>query len=75
MRVGMESCCGEGWTDLLIYPPYQFKAVDMLADQFSLAGSTLLALVFAFAGTELMKRAYAKAIAEEYDFSAMATRC
>ena len=58
----------EGWTDLLIYPPYSFRATDALVTNFHLPGSTLLALVAAFAGLPLMRKAYAEAIAERYRF-------
>ncbi len=57
-----------GWTDLLIYPPYEFRAVDALITNFHLPGSTLLALVCAFAGREAVLRAYAAAIGERYRF-------
>lgn len=57
-----------GWTDLLIYPPYEFRWVDAMITNFHLPGSTLLALVMAFAGVETAKRAYAEAIGREYRF-------
>lgn len=57
-----------GWTDIFIYPPYQFRHVDRLITNFHLPGSTLLALVMAFAGPELVRRAYAEAIARRYRF-------
>jgi S-adenosylmethionine:tRNA ribosyltransferase-isomerase len=59
-----------GWrsTNLLIQPGYQFKVVDALFTNFHAPKSTLLALVYAFGGTELLKRAYAEAIAERYRF-------
>jgi S-adenosylmethionine:tRNA ribosyltransferase-isomerase len=59
---------GEGWTDIFIYPPYRFRAVDALVTNFHLPGSTLLALVYAFGGTELMRQAYRTAIDEGYRF-------
>lgn len=58
----------QGWTQLFIYPPYAFRCVDALLTNFHLPGSTLLALVIAFAGVELTRRAYAAAIAEQYRF-------
>jgi len=57
-----------GWTDILIYPPYKFAAVDALVTNFHLPGSTLLALVMAFAGREAILSAYAEAIRERYRF-------
>jgi S-adenosylmethionine:tRNA ribosyltransferase-isomerase len=57
-----------GETDLFIYPPYTFRAVDALVTNFHLPGTTLLLLVSAFAGVDLMRHAYETAIAEEYRF-------
>lgn len=57
-----------GETELYIYPPYSFKAVDALLTNFHLPRSTLLLLVGAFAGVELMEKAYQTAIAERYRF-------
>ncbi len=57
-----------GETDLYIYPPYSFRAVDALVTNFHLPRSTLLLLVSAFAGSELMREAYNTAIAERYRF-------
>jgi len=59
---------GTGGTDLFIYPPYRFKAVDVLLTNFHLPGSTLLALVFAFAGREATLAAYQQAIDRRYRF-------
>lgn len=59
-------CHGE--TDIFIYPPYQFKAVDALQTNFHLPCSTLMMLVSAFAGRELIMEAYAKAVEEHYRF-------
>jgi S-adenosylmethionine:tRNA ribosyltransferase-isomerase len=58
----------EGSTDIFIYPPYQFRAVDRLLTNFHLPRSTLLLLVSAFAGRELVLRAYAEAVRERYRF-------
>lgn len=57
-----------GDTDIFIYPPYRFGVVDRLLTNFHLPKSTLLMLVSAFAGTEVIRRAYAHAIAERYRF-------
>jgi S-adenosylmethionine:tRNA ribosyltransferase-isomerase len=59
---------GEGWTDIFIRPPYRFRAVDHLVTNFHLPKSTLLMLVSALAGYDLVMRAYHEAIAEGYRF-------
>ena len=59
---------GDGSTTLLIYPPYEFRVVDVLLTNFHLPKSTLLALVMAFAGVEHTRRAYAHAIEQRYRF-------
>jgi len=67
----LETCgatAGAGRTRLFITPGYRFRAVDELITNFHLPGSTLLALVMAFGGTELIRRAYAHAIAERFRF-------
>ena len=58
----------EGATDLFIYPGYEFRVVDALITNFHLPRSTLLMLVAAFTGKELLDRAYAEAIRERYRF-------
>jgi S-adenosylmethionine:tRNA ribosyltransferase-isomerase len=58
----------EGVTDLFIYPPYDFRVVDVLLTNFHLPRSTLLMLVSAFAGREFLLRAYKEAIRERYRF-------
>lgn len=57
-----------GETDLFIRPPYTFRAVDAVLTNFHLPRSTLLVLISTFAGRELVRRAYAEAIAERYRF-------
>ncbi len=57
-----------GWTDIFIYPPYEFKIVDKLITNFHLPESTLLMLISALAGRENILNAYQKAIEEEYRF-------
>jgi S-adenosylmethionine:tRNA ribosyltransferase-isomerase len=57
-----------GSTDLFVYPPYRFQHVDLLFTNFHLPRSTLLMLVSAFAGRELLLRAYDEAIREGYRF-------
>jgi len=58
----------EGETDLFIYPGFDFRAVDVLLTNFHLPRSTLLMLVAAFAGKELIERAYAEAVDRNYRF-------
>jgi len=55
-----------GKTGIFIYPGYTFKITDALITNFHLPKTTLLALVHAFAGSELIKRAYNEAIKEKY---------
>lgn len=55
-----------GWTDLFITPGFEFRMVDALLTNFHLPGTTLYALVCAFAGAELMRSAYQAAFAERY---------
>jgi S-adenosylmethionine:tRNA ribosyltransferase-isomerase len=58
----------QGWCDLFIYPGYRFQAVDRLLTNFHLPRSTLLLLVSAFAGRDLILKAYAEAVQERYRF-------
>lgn len=58
----------EGWCGLYIYPGYPFQAVDRLLTNFHLPRSTLLLLVSAFAGRDLILAAYQDAIKEHYRF-------
>jgi S-adenosylmethionine:tRNA ribosyltransferase-isomerase len=57
-----------GESDLFIFPPYPFGVVDALVTNFHLPRSTLLLLVAAFAGADLLRQAYAVAIQERYRF-------
>lgn len=59
---------GEGYSELFIHPPYRFKIADALLTNFHLPKSTLLMLVSAFAGRELMLRAYDEAVKQGYRF-------
>ncbi len=58
----------EGWVSLFILPGHQFRVVDALITNFHLPKSTLLMLVTAFAGKDLINRAYEEAIARRYRF-------
>ena len=57
-----------GWTDIFIYPGYQFKAIDGMVTNFHLPKSTLIMLVSALAGRENVLRAYEEAVNERYRF-------
>jgi len=57
-----------GSTDIFIYPGYQFQMVDALITNFHLPYSTLLMLVCAFGGYDLIMKAYKEAIKERYRF-------
>ncbi len=57
-----------GWTEIFIYPGYQFKVIDALITNFHLPESTLVMLVSALAGREHVLSAYAKAVEERYRF-------
>ncbi len=59
---------GRGWSELFIYPGYRFKATGALVTNFHLPKTTLLMLVCAFAGRDLILRAYREAIEERYRF-------
>jgi S-adenosylmethionine:tRNA ribosyltransferase-isomerase len=79
----LESACGddgliqpcEGETALFITPGYRFRAVDVMMTNFHLPRSTLFMLVAAFSGLEVMKRAYAHAIAAGYRFYSYGDAC
>ncbi|MBP7072916.1 MAG: tRNA preQ1(34) S-adenosylmethionine ribosyltransferase-isomerase QueA [Clostridia bacterium] len=58
----------KGWTDIFIYPGYQFKITDGLITNFHLPESTLLMLVSALAGRDKIMRAYKEAVKEHYRF-------
>jgi S-adenosylmethionine:tRNA ribosyltransferase-isomerase len=60
--------CPDGETDLFVTPGYRFQVVDALLTNFHLPRSTLLMLVSAFAGRDLVLHAYAAAIQERYRF-------
>lgn len=59
---------GSKWTEIFIYPGYQFKAMDALITNFHLPESTLVMLVSAFAGRENVLNAYNEAVREKYRF-------
>ena len=57
-----------GWTDIFIYPGYEFKIIDALVTNFHLPKSTLLMLISAFAGKKNVFKAYEEAKAKHYRF-------
>ena len=59
---------GQGRSGLFIVPPYRFKVVDAMLTNFHLPKSTLLMMVSALAGRELILRAYEEAVREKYRF-------
>ncbi len=59
---------GSGWTEIFIYPGYQFRMIDGLITNFHLPESTLLMLVSALAGKEHIMAAYEEAVREKYRF-------
>jgi S-adenosylmethionine:tRNA ribosyltransferase-isomerase len=58
----------EGQTDIFIHPPYEFRVVNALLTNFHLPKSSLIMLVSALAGRDLIMRAYAEAIEQRYRF-------
>ncbi len=59
---------GKGMTSLFIYPSYRFRVIDGLVTNFHLPKSTLILLVSAFAGKDLIRKAYKEAIEKRYRF-------
>jgi S-adenosylmethionine:tRNA ribosyltransferase-isomerase len=57
-----------GWTNKFIFPPYEFSIADSLVTNFHTPLSTLLMMISAFCGHELMTKAYKEAIKEKYRF-------
>src|SRR5699024_3465667 len=57
-----------GWTDIYIYPPYEFNAIDGLITNFHLPKSSLLLLISAFTNKEHIFTMYEEAIKERYRF-------
>lgn len=65
-RGGVQS--GKGMSSLFIYPPYRFRVIDGLVTNFHLPKSTLIMLVSAFAGKDLIMKAYQEAVRRKYRF-------
>ncbi|WBX79036.1 tRNA preQ1(34) S-adenosylmethionine ribosyltransferase-isomerase QueA [Virgibacillus salarius] len=57
-----------GWTDIFIYPPYEFKAINGLITNFHLPKSTLIMLISAFADKNKVLKAYQEAVDQRYRF-------
>jgi S-adenosylmethionine:tRNA ribosyltransferase-isomerase len=58
----------DGWTNKFIFPPYEFSIADCLITNFHTPLSTLLMMISAFMGHELMHKAYEEAVREKYRF-------
>jgi S-adenosylmethionine:tRNA ribosyltransferase-isomerase len=79
----LESAAGEDGTilpfaaetSIFITPGYRFRAIDILLTNFHLPRSTLFMLVSAFSGLDMMKQAYAHAIADGYRFYSYGDAC
>ncbi len=65
----------QGWSNLYIYPGYEYRAVDAMITNFHLPKTTLLALVGAFSGPDLIRRAYEEAVREKYRFYSFGDAC
>ncbi len=59
---------GSGWTNIFMYPGFEFKMIDAMVTNFHLPESTLLMLISAFAGRENVLAAYEIAVNEDYRF-------
>lgn len=69
----LEPC--SGWTDIFIYPGFQFRCIDALITNFHLPESTLIMLVSALAGRENVLHAYEVAVQERYRFFSFGDAC
>jgi len=58
----------EGWTNRFIYPPYDFSVANAMVSNFHMPQSTLMIMVSAFAGFDLLMKAYKTAVKEKYRF-------
>jgi S-adenosylmethionine:tRNA ribosyltransferase-isomerase len=58
-----------GWTNKFVFPPHDFGVANAMISNFHLPKSTLLMMVAAFAGRDLLMKAYSEAIKEKYKFS------
>ena len=60
----------DGWTNKFIFPPYEFTVATSLVSNFHMPYSTMLMMVSAFGGYDLIRHAYEIAVKEEYKFGA-----
>jgi S-adenosylmethionine:tRNA ribosyltransferase-isomerase len=58
----------DGWTNKFIYPPYDFRIANNMITNFHVPGSSLLIMVCAFGGYDLIMKAYKEAIKNKYKF-------
>ena len=58
----------KGWTNIFIFPPYNFQVANCMLTNFHLPKSSLMMQVAAFSGLDLLKKAYKEAIKEKYNF-------
>ncbi|HLT94316.1 MAG TPA: S-adenosylmethionine:tRNA ribosyltransferase-isomerase, partial [Membranihabitans sp.] len=58
----------EGWTNLFIYPPYDFNIANSMITNFHLPKTSLMIMVSAFGGYDLIREAYEEAVKEKYRF-------
>jgi S-adenosylmethionine:tRNA ribosyltransferase-isomerase len=58
----------EGWTNLFIYPPYDFSIANSMITNFHLPKTSLIIMVAAFGGFDLIMEAYQQAVKEKYRF-------
>ena len=63
-----ESIPYEGWTNLFLFPPYDFQIADCMLTNFHLPKSSLMMQVAAFTGLDLLQKAYKEAIKNKYNF-------
>lgn len=68
VSTGNEIIAKEGWTDIFIYPGYEFKTIDAMITNFHLPKSTLLMLISALAGKDKVMKAYHEAVERNYRF-------
>ena len=58
----------QGWTNLFIFPPYNFRIANCMLTNFHLPKSSLMMQVAAFSGSDLLKKAYKEAVKKKYNF-------
>ena len=58
----------QGWTNLFIHPPYEFSIANAMITNFHLPKTSLIIMISAFGGYDLIKKAYREAVQKEYRF-------